>query len=201
MIYRIIFVLIAFSFIHTTFSQEYMDTIVNKSCVCIEEISDTITQEALTFELGICMIQAALPYGKQLKNDYDINIDYIDTEGEKLGALIASKMAGVCPDRLVYLVQKIDEDEDNSTSEQILVGNVSNIDSALFIIFHITDLNGKTSKCYWLTFIRSEIDLINNYKSLLNKKVEITYLEQDFFDPRILEYRNHKIITDIQVIE
>src|SRR5688572_19861396 len=89
-----------------TLSQDYMDVIAKKSCECLGEISDTLRTDQYNMELGICMIEAAMPYKKQIKKNHDIDLDKIDTEGEKLGRIIGLKMASVCPNALVKITQR-----------------------------------------------------------------------------------------------
>ncbi len=79
------------------FSQDYIDKIALKTCEFLNTVSDTIEPERLNLELGFCMIEAAKPYKKQLKRDYNIDFSKIDTYGKELGMIIGLKMTSVCP--------------------------------------------------------------------------------------------------------
>jgi hypothetical protein len=68
-------------------------------------------------------------------------------------------------------------------------GVITKIENDHFVILSIKDEQGKISKYYWLTFIQSNTELSTKYKSLIGKKVNITYTSQDFFDPKLDEYR------------
>ncbi|MBA4053558.1 MAG: hypothetical protein C0490_02495, partial [Marivirga sp.] len=89
-----------FLFIADVFSQEYMDKIVVQSCECLGKVSEDLEGQQYNVELGLCMIEASMPYKKQLRKDYDINLDQIENEGEKLGRIIGLKMVAVCPTAL-----------------------------------------------------------------------------------------------------
>ncbi len=98
-----LFVAIAFM----AFSQDYMDKIAIASCECIDNVSDTIPTDQFNMELGLCMLEASMPYKKQLKKDHGINFDKIESQGEKLGRLIGIKLASTCPNTLMRMVKKV----------------------------------------------------------------------------------------------
>jgi hypothetical protein len=53
-------------------------------------------------------------------------------------------------------------------------------------------------KFYWLPFVKADIDLANNYNSLVGKALKITYDKKDFFDPKIADYRSFNVIVKIE---
>ena len=182
------------------FSQEYMDIIAKESCECFDRIQDTLEEEAYFFEIGICMIDAAMPYKKRLKKDYDINLDKIDIAAEELGRLIGLKMASVCPEALLKMTQRANKIEENDI-EQSSRGIVTKVEDDFFVVISSQDESGRITKYYWLTFVESEQDLTNSYETLVGKSVDIVYEALEFFDPRILEYRQFLIIKKITLIE
>ncbi|MGC3943129.1 MAG: hypothetical protein QM762_01095 [Chryseolinea sp.] len=88
------------------FSQDYLEVITKKSCSCLEDVPETLNNEEYNMKLGICIIEASMPYKKQIKKNHNIDLDNIETEGQNLGRLIGLKMATVCPDALVKVTQK-----------------------------------------------------------------------------------------------
>ena len=196
---KIIFFVVLLVFItNVALSQDYMDDIVSKTCKCLTTISDTLEPKRFSMELGFCMIKAASPYAKQLMNDYNIDLSQIDEQvGAELGKIIGIKMAGVCPDALLKIVNK---NGGNELTESFIEGQVTVILDDKFVEFSIKDAKGKTSKYYWLTFIESNIDLSNNYKKMVGRFVKIVFKSQEFFDPRIGEYRTFNIIQKLELI-
>lgn len=183
------------------FSQDYMDKIALESCECINKVDNSIETDRMTMELGLCMINAATPYKKQLKKDYKIDLNKIDEHGEELGQIIGLRMASVCPETLLRMAdidEETDVDENNAVNFE---GQVTSIDDSKFIVFSVKDELGKISKFYWFTFIESNIELSNKYKTLKDKDIQITYNVQDFFDARINEYRSFNIIKSLNVID
>jgi hypothetical protein len=66
------------------------------------------------------------------------------------------------------------------------------------VVFSLKDDFGRIFKFYWLSFIKSDLELTNNYNSLLGKTIKLTYNKKDFFDPKISEYRQFNVISKIE---
>ncbi len=187
---------------HHGFSQEYIDKIVLKSCECLDNIPDSTDAEQFNMELGICIIEASLPYKKQLKKDYDIDMDNLIEEGEKLGQIIGVKLVSICPDSFRKITQLMESDEEQvEHSEYEAKGIISKIENDFFVTFSIKDPNGKTAKYYWLTFVSADFELENDYTSLMGKSVKVSYEIQEFYDPKIEEYRQFFILTKMALSE
>jgi hypothetical protein len=182
-------------------SQDYMDVITKKSCSCLGEISDTLKTDQYNMALGVCMIEAAMPYKKQIKKNFDIDLDKIDTEGAKLGRVIGLKMASVCPDALVKITQKSKVKADPAKATQISNGTVTKIENDFFVTISLKDDTGKITKYYWLTFVDSEFDLPNSYSTFIGKSLSLNYEALEFFDPRLSEYRQFFIIKSLRLLD
>ncbi len=195
--------LLALSFILINcYPQEYMDKIVRQSCECVEMVSDTLKLEQYNIQLGLCMLEASMPYKTELMNDYNVDLDNIDTEGEKLGRIIGLKMVSVCPKALTKMANIVSDNKNkiNKDNDGELTGVITNIGSDNFVIFSVKDDDGKITKMYWLNFIESSVELTANYGSLKGRSVQIIYKKEDFFDPRIEQYRQFCIIKNIKLI-
>ena len=185
---------------HQSFSQTYMDKIAQESCDCISKVSETLDYEQYTQELGLCMIVAAEPYRKQLKKDHNINFDKIEVDAEKLGKLIGFKMASVCPNALLAVSKKSPDKSAvaNADVSKSYDGTITKLEKDFFVVLHIKDGEGKTNKFYWLTFIDSDVDLVERYDSLIGTPVEVTYRIEEWFDPKIKEYRQFSVIEKLE---
>jgi hypothetical protein len=181
------------------FSQDYMNEIAIKSCECLNTISDTLDTERFNLELGLCMIEAAAPFKKRLKKDYRIDFNKIDEHGADLGRIIGLRMASVCPDAVVKLAHRTNDEEAALLAENLFEGQIVAIDATRFVEFSIKDAQGKISKFYWFTFIESGMELTNNYQNLMEQSVQITYSIQELFDARIQEYRNFNVIQKLEL--
>ncbi len=184
------------------FSQDYLDKIAEKCCECFTKFPDSLTAEKLQMQLGLCMIDVATPYKKELKKNNGINMDNIGsgTEGEKLGHLIGLKMAGICPEALIKLAGETKTKKAEKNLNQTVRGVVSKVENDCFVVFSVKDDTGKITKYYWLTFVESEMELTGNYATMTGKSVKITYDIQDFFDAKIKEYRQYYIVKKMVLI-
>lgn len=185
-------------------SQKYMDEIAQDACDCVTNLSETIDPEDFTMELGLCMINVSIPYKKQLKRDYDIDMDNIAESGEKLGTVIGTRMTGICPNELILLTKKSKENDDSETNVKEYFeeeGVVVKTENNFFITFYLKGENGKTRRYYWMNYIETKEDLAYEYNLLEGKKVSITYCVEDYFDPNILDYRQFFIIQQLKVVE
>lgn len=189
--------------ITSAFSQDYIDEIAKSTCSCAEELPDSLeSQEKLT-KLGFCMLQAAGPYSKRLKKDHKIS-GTDPNDAEKLGQIIGMRMAYICPDQILRLTQAVSdmEEEESTTSDDTdrsIQGTVINIDNGYFVTITIKDVSGRVSKFIWTRYIESSIDLVTNYKDLMDKSVTINYSTAEFFDPKIGEYRNFNVIATLEL--
>lgn len=193
----LLFVLLSVSvnLLAQTAGSDYMTTLAKEACNCLSNISDTLDTETLNMKLGLCMLEKAQPYEKQLKKDYGINFDKIDEDGEKLGRLIGLKMASHCPDAVIKLSQRNQPATATPQGEQQISGQLIKIEEDPFVQFHLRDAQGKVSRYYWFTFVESHLDMLEDYKSLLTQTLSFKYVVQEFFDPRLGEYRNFNVLT------
>ncbi len=186
-------------------SQKYLTKIAEVSCSCLENISDSAQPAQINMEMGLCIIDAAMPYKKQLLKDHEIDLELIDQYGEKLGRLVGVKLASVCPATLVKvtrLTQKKEQLPKETYSDiQIVSGKITKIGQDQFVVFSLKDEMNKVSKYYWLEGIESDFDMVSGYADLLDKEVSITYETMEFFDPNIEVYRQFKVIKELSVQE
>jgi len=187
------------------YSQDVLELIAEKTCECLETIPDTLDQDAFNVKLGLCMIEAAMPYEKELRKTYGIRLENIDTEGERLGRMVGLKLVSICPEG-VEKIGKIQRGEVAEEPEEAVVilsvmGEVIAIDDSDFVTFSVKESTGKISKYFWMTLINGDDQIIYNYSSLLGRVVNITFERQEFFDPRIAEYRPFNIIKELILME
>ena len=192
----------------TCFSQKYMDKMAAASCDCLAELPDSLDQNTKNIKLGLCMIEVATPYTKELKRDHDIDLANVDVEGERLGKLVGLHMVSICPDALMQFANNSTANTPSQSSPQAqakvetseVTGSVLQVNSDYFVSFYIKDDNGISEKYYWLTPVETNFDLNFEYTSLKGQIIYATYIVQNFFDPKIGEYRSFKVIQSLSVI-
>lgn len=179
-------------------SQDYVDAVTTNACECAEKISDITPAKDASIQFGLCIIGAAAPHKSELKKDHGIDLNNVDKEdGERLGVLIATRMVQICPKTLVK-ISNSSQTEKKERAEHTVEGVVSKVEKDFFVVFSLRETSGKTTKLYWMTPIKSSMDLTNNYSSLVGKSLKVTYEAKDFFDPKIADYRQFNVILKIK---
>jgi hypothetical protein len=209
MIQKLLLATLLSGFIQPLLAQDYMEDITNKTCECIELISDTADKEMISLQVGLCFLEASSPYKKQLKKDHNIDFSNIDTDAERLGEIIGIHMATTCPEGLLKMVElmeidleEVAADEYNPTTNDFttIVGSIYEIKKGRFIEFYVKSELGKTYKILWLDPITSNMDITLEYNNLLNQQVSVVFSEKEVFDPRIDEYRTIYIAQQIDLL-
>lgn len=194
-------------FANSVFSQDYMDKIAKEACKCLDDIPENSDQEEYNSELGLCMLSAAMPYQKKLKKDYGIDFKNIDTQAEGLGKIIGIRMATTCPVALMKIVA-MNQDEEAPEVEYVdeinidvkTKGKISVISDDKYPVFSVIKEDGETEKYYWLTYIESDLDISKEYKTLIDKEVEISFEIMELYDSVTGEYKDRKVIKSIEVL-
>jgi len=182
----------------TGFSQDYKAKIGISACECFKKLkAENTDPKILETKLGFCIINAAEPYAKQLKKEYDLDI--LHDESTETGKLVATWILKECPDLFLEMVDREEKSDTGMQSSEISVsGTVSRIEKDGFIVFHIMGADGNLTKLYWITAVRSGLDLPKEYPSLLNKKVSVRYYRNEIFDAGINSYRNLNIMSALK---
>lgn len=190
-----VWILLAVLISASGFSQDYQTKIARTTCECFNKAkAENPDSKTLEIKLGLCIIQGAQPYAKELKKDY--NLDILQDDSSETGKLVATWLLKECPDRMLELFNP----ESNNTkkkddSELLISGTVTKIEKDNFVIFHVAGDNKILTKLYWVTPIESNLDLQKEYGSLLNKKINAGYYPSEIFDAKINDYRKVNIIS------
>jgi len=200
---KILFFIFLFAFSGSIFSQDYKKKIAKAACDCVAKVQNE-NKDAKTKEtqLGLCMISSSMPYAKELKKEYNIDIENLTDENsdkafENLGSAIGLMMTTECSDVFLKIMNDTDENSE-AKSELLLNGTITKIEKENFIIFHVVGENKNLTKFYWVSNIESNLDLPKEYNSLVNKKVSISYYTTEIFDAKINDYRNLNIISSLK---
>lgn len=179
-------------------AQGYIDNIVNQACDCVGEIEEQANDDSFNMKLGLCILEAAGDYEEELLRDYEVDFNYIERDGEKLGRIIGVKMVGVCPKvfEMIAEVQQVENEPEVISN----TGVVSKVEKGTFVIIHLNE-DGQTKKYYWITEVDSNFDLTQEFENLVDKTVDISSQSIVVFDPRIQEYRSVNMILSLNLLE
>jgi hypothetical protein len=176
------------------------DVIAKETCECVSNKKLDLANddlEKVQIEFGFCMINS---YSNH-KNDFDepIDLDFGNSElMGKFGEDIALKMVNHCPDFIIALgsrgdVSEEEEEIPNSTLEAFFVESKKND----FQTITVKESNGRLHILIVLTFFEN-VNLITENVIKKNEKVEVEYFEQEFYDPKVNDFRYYKVIQGIK---
>lgn len=189
---KVVLVLFILLFSQVVNTQTYLEDIADKTCSCTKkELGLDRRDDNLKTRLGLCIIKSSKPYYEELNRDYGIDLNESDFDGETLGKLIGFQMIGYCPEVFNLI------NEDNISENNTVEGTVIKVNKKGYLYFIIKNEQGEKAKYYWLTYIDSEDDLINNYKSYSGQNVSVTYKIFEIFDPKMNAYRKVNVLTSL----
>lgn len=187
----------------TLSAQDYIDIIAEKSCTCLTQIDTTASQDEINTQLGLCMIQASTPFEKDLKKKAHIDLNQLDNEaGEQLGQLIAPKMLLKCPTLMMRLIHATTKEKDKTAESpkvSTCTGKITDIQSGQFVSITVKSAEGPDQKLYWFEYFKGSELLKDGVAGIKNKTVEVTYTEDEFYNPAIKDYMKYKIITGLAI--
>lgn len=184
-------------------AQDYIETIAEKSCTCLTQIDTTASQSEINTQLGLCMIQASTPFEKELKKKAHIDISALDDNtGEQLGLLIAPKMLIKCPALMLRLINSTKKEKEknlSSSSTNTYKGVITDLQSNQFVSISVKNNKGPDQKFYWFAYFKGSELLKDGISGLKDKTVEVSYTENDYYNPAIKDYMKYKVITALSV--
>lgn len=195
-----VFSLVLFSIF--LFSQDFKKTIAQESCKCVKEnVKDDMSEKQVELQFGICMMKVTLPYKKEIKKEFGIDIDDYSKKGNmyELGRQMGMIMAQECPEVFERFIKDDDVQATAEDSGELLMhGEITKIEKDSFVVFYLKGDNNILTKFYWISNVDSNIELEKNYNELTGKKVNIVYYSAEIFDYKINEYRKVNILQTLK---
>lgn len=190
-------------------AQEALDVIATKTCECATTMDTTLATDARNMALGICMLQSAEPYKKELKKKYKIDMDRIEQDAEGLGRLVGYRMATKCPEQLARMVQK-----DSDLSEEppppppslpaeyvrkLIVqqtpGKLASVRSGQFLTLVVLAEDGRTLDLLLLGQAENVANLLRRPDQGRGATGIWSYSADELFDPLSRTFRPFYVIT------
>lgn len=184
--------------------QDILDSIAQKTCTCIDE-TDFSKGQDVTSQLGLCMIEIAIPYQKELKKQYKIDIAKMNSRnGKKLGELVGMRMAVTCPEKVLSIATGEDYTSPEPVVEpQQAFTKVSGVFNEMvkdqFVSIQVTDKDGRKYTFLWLDAFDNSYDLLKDTEQMKGKTVEVEYEELELFDHKISDYRRFKVLRAFKI--
>ncbi len=179
------------------------EDISNQTCECLSKKKNLskLSMDEVQVEIGLCML-AVIGDSK-----FDIDISNPDKMGE-FGEKIGVQMALNCPiftETIAVLLQEEPErmnDLMNDSYEESSIqsyGILSSIEKGQFATLKVQLNNEKQETFYWLEYFEGSNLLTDETNSIVGKKIQINYIEKEFFIPKYNEYFKVKVITKLSL--
>lgn len=186
----------------TTYSQSseaIYDVIAKETCECINkkniDISKSSSKE-IQAQLGMCMLTSYTAHKNELKPED--RVEFGDDSGmEKLGESVALKMIDHCPNVILELGGKVNDDAPKGEVKEKISGQFLESKSNDFVTISVKDESGRIYSLLLLTFFENS-NLISDNLLKKNQKIEVEYAEQEFYDVKSKDFRLYKVLKGIK---
>jgi hypothetical protein len=185
--------------------KDIVDVIAQETCDCVSKKNlESLDQDQINMELGFCIMESL---GKH-KGEYEdkINVDLNDPSSfQKLGEQIGFKMAAICPQTLMKVAtvqQGAAAAPAPGASQPVseLAGTMKGLQGDDFQYVVVTEDSGREHKFLWLRYFKGSEKLIEDPKSLMGKKVKVTFATIESYSAKLKDYTNRKEIKGLEVM-
>ena len=176
------------------------DIIAKETCECVINKKLDLkndNSEKIQLDFGVCIINSFSNH----KNDFDqpINLDFNDSNSMgKLGEDIAMKMVHHCPDLIIALGSR---DDITGTEEEIPIITLEAVfiesKKNEFLTINVKEGTGRVHSMLILSYFEG-INIITEEQIKKNDKIIVEYFEQEFYDPKVNDFRYYKVIQGIK---
>jgi hypothetical protein len=96
-----------------------LDVITKETCECAEAIDVTLTGDDLTLKLGLCVMEAALPYKDRIQKELGLDLmNYEGNDSYELGQKVGMQMLTHCPDFIMRMAESQGVDAGDTTPSE-----------------------------------------------------------------------------------
>ncbi|GGD36097.1 hypothetical protein [Flavobacterium orientale] len=177
------------------------DIVAKESCECIVNKNFDLKNrdyEKIKLEFGLCIINSYSNH--KSKFDESIDLDFKNSKMmSKFGEDVALKMINHCPDKIIEFGNFEGDDEDEILDNITFEGVFLESKKSDFQMVTVKENNGRIHTLIVLTFFE-DVNLITDNLIKKNDKVSVEYFEQEFYDPKLNDFRYYKVIQGIKKI-
>jgi hypothetical protein len=184
-------------------AQDVLDKIAKGSCGCVDQLDTTAAEEQRNIQLGLCMLQNATPYQKELKKKYGVDLGNLDRDGERFGELIGMRLALQCPE-FVALMARLNEesevDEPPPTASMLtssIEGSLSSVKSGQFLSLVVRRDDGSTMELLLLEHAENAEQVLRRPDQGRGTSGTWTYSTSDLYDPVSRSYRPFYVLRSV----
>ncbi|MCB0773262.1 MAG: hypothetical protein KJZ58_08705 [Flavobacteriales bacterium] len=189
---------------------DVMDPIAEKACECLRDMDSTMTKEEMQTTLGLCMLQAAEPYQKQLKKKYKVDLARSDKNAEEFGRMVGFRMASKCPKTFGALSMRLNAMDvepppppppgvgagNYTAPAQSIVGKLTSVRSGQFLTLVVLTEDGRTLDFLLLGQAGNVANVLRQPDQGRGATGRWSYSVQELFDPLSRTYRPYYVVAN-----
>jgi len=185
-------------------AQDVLDKIAKESCSCATGLDTTLNEEERNMQLGLCMLQSAMPYQKELKKKHGIDLNNIENEGERFGQLLGMRLAVQCPEFVALMARMNAAEEEAAATSTVPTVPVNTFDGALstvksgqFLTLVVRKEDGATVELLFLDHAEGVEQVLRRPDQGRGTVGSWSYTTQDLFDPVSRSYRPFYVVKAV----
>lgn len=169
----------------------------------MDGITEELPRDTLTMRMGICMLTASMPYEKELRKKYGIDLSKIDGEsGERLGQLVSLRLITTCPN-FASLAMKLAEEEEApppppGPTVRVVQGTVQEITPSQFLTITVRTDAGPSYEFLLLDHVMNAEQVSQEPAKAKGFFAKWGYEEREFFDPYTRTYKIYRVLRSIE---
>ncbi len=181
--------------------QDVLDKISGEICPCVGDLNGQVPKDTLTIKLGVCMISAAMPYQKELKKKYGVDLERLDgPTGERLGQLVAVKLVTTCPGFAELAMRLAEEDAPPpppGPSLRTVQGTIQEITPSQFLTITVRTDHGPSYEFLLLDHVPNIEQVSQEPAKAKGFYAKWDYEEREFYDPYTRTYKTFRVLRSI----
>ncbi|VXB62469.1 conserved hypothetical protein [Flavobacterium sp. 9AF] len=196
---RKLFILLIIFSITPLFSQkltkdELKTKLAELTCKCSED--KELTKDNYELALGLCILEAVNKHQADVEKHY--GKDYI-SKIEQIGGDVGEKVAVVCPNLLMQLIDHTgsDDTEDVTYQDEEIEGSFVNTNIEGFLFLNLKETSGKSHQFVLINNFDNSYLIVDKLLKA-NDKIKVYYFLAELYNAKTNKYESFKIISDIQ---
>jgi len=186
-------------------AQDVLDKIAQESCSCAADLDTTANEEQRNIQLGLCMLQNAAPYQKELKKKYGVDLNNLDEGGERFGQLIGMRLALHCPEFVALMARLSEENAEMEEPPPSPAMQTSTMEGALmtvktgqFLTLVVKKEDGSTQELLLLGHAENAEQVLRRPDQGRGTSGTWTYVTNDLFDATSRSYRPFYVLKGVE---
>lgn len=189
-------------------AQDVLDAISRDLCPCLDALNGEMPKDTLTMKIGVCMLQRAMPYQKELKRKHGVDLSRFDHDtGAQLGNLIGTRLVANCPS-FVSLAMRLSQENETSASSskpavpatplRVVHGTVQEVTPSQFLTITVKTDDGRSYEFLLLDHVANVEQITQEPGKARGFHAKWGYEERELYDPYSRTYKNHRVLRTLE---